>query len=176
MTLKRVLGWLGQQRPPFADTPAAGQESVWDYPRPPAIVAETRHIVVRSYELVLAESDRALRILETASAPGFYIPAEDVRMDLLKQIAAQTYCEWKGAAVYYDLNAPWGEVGQVAWRYPQPNDGFAAIANCISFYPGKVECYVNGERARSQPGGFYGGWVTADVAGPIKGAPGTAGW
>ena len=153
----------GRERPTFADTPNPGQESVWDYPRPPAIQPDERRITVRSYELLIAESSRALRVLETASAPGFYLPGG-------------SSCEWKGSAVYFDLNAPWGEVRRVGWTYPEPHPEFAAITGYIAFYPARLECYVDGERVRSQPGGFYGGWVTSDLAGPVKGAPGTEGW
>ena len=166
----------GQERPEFADSPAEGQESVWDYPRPPIIVPDARLIQVRYNELLVAETTRALRVLETASAPGFYFPSGDVRMDLLKQARGASHCEWKGAAAYFDLFASKGEIHGVAWSYPHPSPAFSAIAGYISFYPAKIECYVDGERVRPQPGGFYGGWVTSDVAGPTKGAPGTQGW
>ena len=115
-------------------------------------------------------------MLETASAPVFYLPADDVQTDLLRQAPGGSSCEWKGSAVYFDLNAPWGEVRGVGWGYPNPHPEFAAITGYIAFYPARLECYVDGERVRSQPGGFYGGWVTSDVAGPTKGAPGTEGW
>jgi uncharacterized protein (DUF427 family) len=166
----------GQVRPPFADDPEPTQESVWDYPRPPIIVSDERRVVVRFGEQLVAESFRALRLLETASAPGFYLPLADVQMNLLVEAGRRSVCEWKGTARYFDLRTDAACIPLVAWRYPQPPAPYVAIADCLSFYPGKVECYVDGERVRPQPGGFYGGWVTADIAGPVKGAPGTAGW
>ena len=166
----------GRERPPFADTPGTGQESVWDYPRPPTIQPDERHVVVRSYELLVAESNRTLRVLETASAPTFYLPAEDVRGELLQRTSGGSVCEWKGAAVYFDLNAPWGEVRGVGWSYPHPRSEFAALAGYIAFHPARLECELDDERVRPQPGGFYGGWVTSDLAGPVKGAPGSEGW
>jgi len=168
--------YRGQERPKFAEMPGPGQESVWDYPRPPAIEPDTRRIRVISGELLVANSTRALRILETASAPGFYIPAEDVRMDLLRPTSGDSYCEWKGQATYYDLLATPNTVEHVGWSYLKPLLDFSAIAGCIAFYPAKVECYVGDERVQPQPGGFYGGWVTSDIVGPIKGAPGTSSW
>ena len=166
----------GSVRPAFADTPEPRQESVWDYPRPPAVEDDVRRIVVRSYELLLAESTRALRVLETASAPGFYLPPEDVSGELLKRGAGESFCEWKGAAEYLDLDAPWGELAGVGWSYPNPSKPFSAIAGYIAFYPSKVQCFVDGERVQPQQGGFYGGWVTSEIAGPVKGGPGTHGW
>jgi uncharacterized protein (DUF427 family) len=166
----------GQVRPPFADNPEPAQESVWDYPRPPIIVLDERRVVVRVGEQLVADSFRALRLLETASAPGFYLPLADVEMNLLIEAGHRSVCEWKGAARYFDLRTDTARIPLVAWRYPRPPAQYDVIADCVSFYPHKLECYVDGERVRPQPGGFYGGWVTADIAGPVKGTPGTAGW
>ena len=166
----------GQKRPPFAIEPGQGQESVWDYPRPPIIVPDEREVVVRVGDDIVAESARALRLLETASAPGFYIPVADVRMELLSESTHRSSCEWKGTAHYFDLRTNAAGIPLVGWRYPVTPDGYLAIADCVSFYPQKLECYVDGERVEPQPGGFYGGWVTADIVGPIKGAPGTSAW
>jgi len=172
------MAWIydGRHRPPFAEQPGPGQESVWDYPRPPIVVADTRSVAVRFVNFVVAESNRALRVLETASAPTFYLPPEDVRSGYLKVGRGASFCEWKGEAVYYDLVGDWGELSQVGWSYPHPSPAFQALAGYIAFYPSKLECYVDRERVRAQPGGFYGGWVTRDIAGPVKGVPGSAGW
>ena len=97
-------------------------------------------------------------------------------MEWLRKAGHRTVCEWKGTADYFDLVTPVGVVRDVAWSYPKPRPGFGAIAGLISFYPSRVDCYLDSERVASQPGGFYGGWVTADLAGPIKGAPGTGEW
>ena len=165
--------YAGQQRPPFAREPADGQESVWDYPRPPCIVADPRQVRVCVGAVELANSQQTFRILETASPPTFYLPLSDVFKERLVAFAGSSFCEWKGAARYWGLE---GGAQPLAWSYPEPSAEFAAIGDCVSFFPGRVECYVNGERVRPQPGGFYGGWVTDEIAGPFKGEPGTGHW
>lgn len=167
----------GSERPAFADEPGRGQESVWDYPRPPALRADTRRIQVKYGELDIADSTRALRVLETASPPTFYLPPGDIDAGLLVRNSTRpSFCEWKGEAGYYDLDTPDGGLADVAWSYPNPRAPFAALTGYFSFYPGKVQCYVDGERVRPQPGGFYGGWMTSEIVGPVKGEPGTASW
>lgn len=159
-------------------TPAApGQESVWDYPRPPRVEPDTRHVVVRFGGEVVADTRRAVRVLETSHPPVFYIPPEDVRIELLESNGQQTWCEFKGDAHYYDLVVD-GKVSEsAAWCYPEPRAGYEAIQHGIAFYPGRVdECTVDGERVTPQAGGFYGGWITSEIVGPFKGDPGTSGW
>ncbi|MEL7451111.1 MAG: DUF427 domain-containing protein [Pseudomonadota bacterium] len=165
--------YTGKERPPFANAPAAGQESVWDYPRPPRLESDERRVVVRSGDLVIADTTGAVRVLETASPPTFYLPPEDVHMDRLAAVGGQSFCEWKGAARYWALA---GSDEAVGWSYPQPSAAFAALRDYLSFYPGRVACFVDEERVRPQPGGFYGGWVTDEIAGPVKGEPGTGHW
>jgi uncharacterized protein (DUF427 family) len=127
--------------------------------------------------LELAVSDRALRVLETAGAPCWYLPREDVRTDLLENANYRTECEWKGSADHYDLVAGGRRSRRAAWSYAAPLPGYDAIADRIAFYPDRVDAAtVDGERALAQPGGYYGGWVTADVVGPFKGEGGTEGW
>jgi uncharacterized protein (DUF427 family) len=165
-------------RPPTAIPPGAGQESVWDYPRPPAVSPSARHVRVEHGGEVIAESTRALRVLETAGAPVWYLPRDDVRMDLLRAVPGrQTTCEWKGRASYFDIAVGDSIAPRAAWTYDQPLPGYEAIAGHIAFYAGRVDAAtVDGKRVRPQPGGFYGGWVTDDVVGPFKGEPGTEGW
>jgi uncharacterized protein (DUF427 family) len=153
--------------------PAAGQESVWDYPRPPALVASDRHVVVRAGNVLVAETRAAYRVLETSHPPTWYLPRADVRPGVLRPSRARsTWCEWKGAATYWDVL----DEQAVAWSYEQPAPGFERIAGYVTFYPSRLECEIDGERVEPQPGGFYGGWITADVVGPFKGGPGTLGW
>lgn len=169
--------WTGQQRPPFADLPEAGQESVWDYPRPPRLELDHRQVAVYVGKRVLADTRRAIRVLETASPPTFYLPPEDIDHDLLRTATGGSACEWKGRARYWSVRLPDGDVlAAVGWSYPEPPEKFAAIAGWLSFYPGRLHCEVDGERVRSQPGGFYGGWMTHEIAGPVKGLPGTGHW
>ena len=157
--------------------PGPGQESVWDYPRPPRVepVRERIRVVVDGVEI--ADSRGAMRVLETAGAPVYYIPPRDIRMDLMRTTTYQTFCEWKGAATYYSLTSPSREIPDIAWSYPDPNPGYEEIRDHLAFYAWKVdEAWVGDELATPQPGHFYGGWVTSRVVGPFKGGPGTAGW
>jgi uncharacterized protein (DUF427 family) len=169
--------WTGQQRPPFADEPAPGQESVWDYPRPPRLQADSRQVTVRVDGHLLVDTRRAIRVLETASPPTFYLPPDDIDQTVLRAAADGSACEWKGRARYWSVLSPDGAVLEaVGWSYPEPTAAFAAIAGWLSFYPGRLHCEVDGERVQPQPGGFYGGWVTREIAGPVKGLPGTGHW
>lgn len=158
-----------------------GEESVWDYPRPPEVRdAPARARVLFAGE-TLADSTRALRIVETAGAPVYYFPPEDVARHMLEETGALSVCEWKGAAFYYDAVAGERRSRDAAFSYPDPLDdlgcGFDRIAGWFGFYPGRVDaCYVGEETAAPQPGEVYAGWVTPDIKGPIKGAPGTQGW
>lgn len=167
--------YTGQERPAFAEEPAPGQESVWDYPRPPALVNSDALVEVRSGDLLLARSSACLRVLETASPPTYYIPAQDVDWSTLVRIGDSSFCEWKGTATYWALSSN-PTAGGVAWSYANPNERFAAVDGCVSFYPGLVDCRVNSEQVQPQPGKFYGGWVTKGVTGPFKGEPGTGHW
>jgi uncharacterized protein (DUF427 family) len=165
----------GKKRPAFAVEPLPGQESVWDYPRPPALVDFTLPVEVRYGEHIIARSDRCKRVLETASPPTIYIPPDDIMPGALIRVAGNSFCEWKGAAVYLGLaDAP--DSPAVAWTYPEPGAAFAPIRDWVCFYPGRIECYIADERVRPQEGGFYGGWVTDSIAGPWKGSPNTGGW
>jgi uncharacterized protein (DUF427 family) len=169
-------GWThrGRSRPPFAEQPGAGQESVWDYPRPPAIVPDARRIEVRDPAGgLVARTTRSIRVLETSHPPAFYLPPEAIVDGALVPTAGSSHCEWKGRAAYLALP---GRGRPVAWRYPDPYEAFAVYAGWVAFYPDRVDCTVDGEAVQAQPGGFYGGWITADVVGPFKGGPGTSGW
>ncbi len=152
--------------------PQPGQESVWDYPRPPRIEPTTRRIRVVLGGQVLVDSTRALRVLETSHPPVYYVPLEDVREGALRAAARSTFCEWKGAARYFDVASGEQVAPAAAWTY---DDG--PLEGTVAFYAGPMDaCFVDDERVTPQEGGFYGGWVTSHVAGPFKGGPGTAGW
>ena len=167
--------FTGNVRPDFALTPGPGQESVWDYPRPPALQPSNEQIDVDVDGVPLASSRSTLRVLETSHPPTYYIPAADVNWPALLDISRHTFCEWKGTANYFSLaRTASGEA--VAWQYRDPTGSFAAIDGHVSFYPARVCCKVNGEQVRPQPGLFYGGWVTHRVVGPFKGEPGTQHW
>ena len=157
--------------------PGAGQESVWDYPRPPRVEAVPERIRVVVDGVTIADSTRALRVLETAGPPVYYVPPADVRLDLLSPSPHGTVCEWKGDASYFTLELPGRLIHNVAWSYRAPLPGYEAIRDHLASYAGLVdEAWVGDERATPQPGRFYGGWVTSRIVGPFKGEPGSSGW
>jgi uncharacterized protein (DUF427 family) len=166
----------GGERPDFARPPGEGQESVWDYPRPPALVGDVREVVVSLGGVEIARSRRSLRVLETASPPTFYLPPEDVRREFFKPATDSSFCEWKGQATYWDVDVRQAKEQRLAWSYPNPFRDAADLAGYFSFYPARADCWVDGEEVRAQVGGFYGGWVTDEIVGPFKGEPGTGGW
>ena len=168
--------YTGRERPPFAEEPGPGQESVWDYPRPPRLEPVEALVEVKAGSVVIASTRHALRIVETASAPTVYVPPLDVDASFLEAAGGLSRCEWKGEATYWTVVVGNTRLERVAWSYPDPFAPYEAIADHLSFYPAHLECFVDGERVRPQPGGFYGGWVTDGIAGPIKGEPGSGGW
>ena len=157
--------------------PGPDQESVWDYPRPPALEPEDRRVRVVFHDTTIADTTNALRVLETSHPPVYYLPSEDVATEHLERESRTTMCEFKGRAVYYTLAVGDRLVQSAAWGYPNPTDRFAALEDYVTFYASKVDaCYVGDEKARAQEGDFYGGWITDDVVGPFKGGTGTTGW
>ncbi len=157
--------------------PALGQESVWDYPRPPRLEPTDKLVVIEFAGERIAETRGAYRVLETSHPPTYYIPPDDIRREFLVPSNLSTYCEFKGRASYWTLVIGNRRSENVGWYYQVPTPAFAAIKDYVAFYPSRVDaCFVNGERVRSQEGDFYGGWITQDIVGPFKGGPGTAGW
>jgi uncharacterized protein (DUF427 family) len=158
-------------------SPGPGQESVWDYPRPPRCEPSRRRVRVVFAGRVVADSLRAFRVLETSHPPVYYVPPADCDMTALVPVEGESYCEFKGMASYYDLRVDDQTSPRAAWYYPSPTAGFAALADHIAFYPGRVDrCMLDEETVMPQEGDFYGGWITADIVGPFKGLPGTSGW
>lgn len=155
-----------------------GQESVWDYPRPPRLEASDRHLQVVHGGVVVADTRSAWRVLETSHPPVYYLPPEDVRMDLLEPVdGASSSCEWKGRASYFDVKAGERTAPRAAFRYDAPVPGFEPIAGHVAFYAAALDrCTVDREVVQPQPGSFYAGWITNHVVGPFKGGPGTMGW
>lgn len=157
--------------------PGPGQESVWDYPRPPRLELTDRYIQIIFNGIVIADTRRAFRVLETSHPPVYYIPPKDIRMEYLAAGAGRSFCEWKGEARYYTVEVDGRRAENVGWYYPRPTPDFVAIKDHVAFYAAPMDaCLVDGERARPQPGNFYGGWITNDVVGPFKGEPGSMGW
>lgn len=164
-------------RHPVPIPPAPGQESVWDYPRPPRVEPSPDRVTIRLGGRVVAETTRALRVLETSHPPVYYVPESDFGEGVLVPTRGTTWCEFKGKASHFDVSAGGVVVHRGAWHYPNPRAGFEPLVGMIAVYPGKMEsCQVGDEIVRAQEGGFYGGWVTSTIVGPFKGGPGTLGW
>ena len=159
------------------EVPGPGQESVWDYPRPPRLEPFAGRLRVVFAGEVVAETTRGFRVLETSHPPVYYFPREDVRMDRMRSTPGGSFCEFKGRAEYWSIVVGDKVAREAAWSYPEPTAAFAPIRDALAFYAGRVDaCWVDDEQATPQPGGFYGGWVTTGVVGPFKGGPGTMGW
>ncbi|WP_448624821.1 DUF427 domain-containing protein [Geodermatophilus sp. URMC 64] len=159
------------------DPVGPGQESVWDYPRPPSAVVTPRHVVVELGGRVVADTTRAVRVCETSHPPVYYVPRADVVEGVLQRAEGTSWCEWKGAATYWDAVVGGRRVPAVAWSYERPTAGYELLRGAVAFYPGRVDrALVDGEVVRPQPGDFYGGWITDEVVGPFKGGPTTLGW
>ena len=157
--------------------PGPGQESVWDYPRPPRLEPCPKLIRVEFGGKIVAESRRSIRVLETSHPPVYYIPPEDVDPTFLVASARSSFCEWKGRASYVSLSVGDRRSREAAWKYPNPTPAFVAIRDYLAFYPSRVDaCSIDGVAVEAQPGDFYGGWLTPDIVGPFKGGPGTMGW
>lgn len=157
--------------------PLPGQESVWDYPRPPSIVGDSRRIIVEYNREVVADSIKAVKVLETSHPPVFYIPGSDIDLAYLYPTTSTSWCEFKGRAAYWTVAVGEREAIDSVWGYPTPVETHAELAGRFAFYPSKMDrCTVDGIVVESQQGDFYGGWVTPEVVGPFKGAPGTRGW
>jgi len=152
-------------------------ESVWDYPRPPRVEASRDRVTVRHRDQLLIDTTNALRVLETSHPPTFYLPLAEFAPGVLVPVEGQTYCEFKGAASYYDVHIGGDVIARAAWTYLDPSPRYRELLGMVSLYPGRLEdCSVAGEKVLAQPGDFYGGWITSWITGPFKGGPGTMGW
>ena len=162
---------------PKPDPVRPGQESVWSFPRPAIAEPTAAHVVIEHRGVRVADTRRAVRVLETSHPPSYYIPPEDIAPGLLRPAQGRSVCEWKGEAVYWDVVLADGTLPRVGWSYPSPTPGFAILKNHVAFYPAPFDrCSVDGETVTPQPGRFYGGWITSGVAGPFKGVPGSDWW
>ena len=164
-------------RHPKPDHVRAGQESVWGYPRPPRVEHVDRRVVVRLGGAVIIDTTDVVRVLETSHPPVYYLPMADFADDSLTDGEGSSFCEFKGAARYLDVRGGDLVRPRTAWNYPHPSPGFESLADRVALYPAMMDrCTLDGETVQAQPGGFYGGWITSDIAGPFKGVPGSMGW
>lgn len=157
--------------------PKPGQESVWDYPRPPRVEVTKKEIKIIFNKVTIVNSVNAKRVLETSHPPVYYLSQTDILMQHLFISSGSSFCEWKGEAIYYSLEVNGKRLEKVAWSYPNPTNRFEIIKDHLAFYAYPMDaCLVEGELVTPQPGNFYGGWITSDIVGPFKGGPGSWGW
>ena len=171
--------WFEPGRPPTPqrDPVGPGEESVWDYPRPPRVEPVSKRVRVELGGRTIADTTRAFRVLETSHPPNYYVPPDDVDRSVLEPAGGGSICEWKGPAKYWTAVVGDRRAERAVWCYPDPFDEFAALAGYFCFYCAPFDaCWVGEHRATPQPGGFYGGWVTPEIKGPIKGGPGSSFW
>lgn len=163
-------------RPP-PDQAGPGQESVWAYPRPAIAEPSAAHIVIEHAGVIVANTRASIRTLETSHPPSYYIPTADIAPGVLRRAIGSSFCEWKGAAIYWDVVIGDIVLPRVGWSYPTPSSAFALLRDHVAFYAGPFDgCSVDGQMVVPQPGDFYGGWITSKLAGPFKGVPGSRGW
>lgn len=164
-------------RRPVPIPPKPGEESVWDYPRPPRVEETSERVTVRLGGRVIAQTTEAVRVLETSHPPQYYLPMSSFDPGVLSPGRGVTWCEFKGKALYLDLSVEDRIVLRGGWHYPRPRTGFEQLVGMVALYPGLMDsCQVGDETVVPQEGGFYGGWITSRIVGPFKGGPGTMGW
>lgn len=157
--------------------PGPGQESVWDYPRPPRLEPTVERVLIEFGGVVIADSTNSVRVLETSHPPVYYVPIDDFIPGALAPAEGSSLCEYKGMATYYDVVSGQRRAPRAGWTYPTPTPGFEALQTRVAIYPGAMDrCLIDGEVVKAQEGDFYGGWITSRIVGPFKGAPGTWGW
>jgi uncharacterized protein (DUF427 family) len=157
--------------------PKKGQESVWDYPRPPRLETTIKEVKIVFNKIIIAQSTNVKRVLETSHPPVYYIPQKDILMEYIINVGGGSFCEWKGAAIYYSVIVNDKKAEKCAWSYPRPTKNFELIKDHLAFYAAPMDaCFVAEELVIPQPGNFYGGWITSDIVGPFKGEQGSWGW
>ena len=161
----------------ISDPTGPARESVWSYPRPAVAEPSRRRLRIVHRDVVIADTRRGVRTLETSHPPSYYFPMDEIAPFVLRPSRRRSVCEWKGEAIYFDVLVNGETLRDVAWSYPDPNSAFRSLRDHVAFYAGPFDgCFVDDERVTSQPGNFYGRWITSDVSGPFKGAPGSLFW
>jgi uncharacterized protein (DUF427 family) len=157
--------------------PGPGQESVWDYPRPPRLEPSGEHIQVVFNGVTIADTHAAMRMLETSHPPVYYIPPADVLMPYFTPTRHRSFCEFKGQASYFTIEVGDRRAENAAWCYANPVQMYLPMKDYLAFYPALMDaCSIDGEPIQAQEGDFYGGWITSKIVGPFKGGTGTWGW
>jgi uncharacterized protein (DUF427 family) len=163
---------------PRPDTAGLNRESVWSYPRPAIAESCAVHLMIKHRGVIVADTRRSIRTLETSHPPSYYVPPDAIARGVLRRAEGSSLCEWKGAAVYWDVLIDDLVVPRAGWSYPDPSPRFAMLRDHhVAFYAAPFDCCsIDGETVVPQPGQFYGGWITSGVVGPFKGVPGSAHW
>ena len=162
---------------PRPDPAGPGQESVWAFPRPAIAQPTSSHILIEHQGRVIADTRSSFRTLETSHPPSYYIPRSAIAPDTLRRSSGSSFCEWKGAATYWDVIVGEVVLPRVGWSYANPTPAFESLRDHLAFYAAPFDrCSVDGDTVIPQPGDFYGGWITSRVVGPFKGTPGSRGW
>lgn len=162
---------------PVADAIEPGQESVWDYPRPPRIERIDRAVTIELGGRLILDTTDVVRVLETSHPPVYYLPIADFAEGSLVPAEGSSFCEFKGTARYFDVHGADAVVERAAWNYPSPFPGYELLTDRVAVYAQAMDrCTVDAETVVPQPGAYYGGWVTSWIAGPFKGVPGSTGW
>ena len=152
-------------------------ESVQDYPRPPLLEPVAHRITIDFGGVRIAETNAAWRVCETHHAPTYYLPQTAFSQVDFLPAPGISFCEWKGQARYVSFRTGHTTAPRCAWVYDRPTARFAPIAGYYAVYPETMDmCSVAGCSVLPQPGSFYGGWVTSNLSGVIKGGPSTEGW
>lgn len=168
---------MSHRLPVTPDPLREGQESVWDYPRPPRAERVSSRVTIELSGAVIVDTTDVVRVLETSHPPVYYVRESDFAPGSLRPASGSSFCEFKGRAAYFDVVSGREVRERAAWGYPAASGGFAELQGRVAVYArGMDRCTVDGETVEPQPGGFYGGWVTSWVAGPFKGIPGSMGW
>jgi uncharacterized protein (DUF427 family) len=150
---------------------------VADFPRPPAIEPVHRRIRIVLGGETVADAPGGWRILETTHPPTYYVARAAFAAGSLTDSNRTSFCEWKGLAGYVSVSGGGRTERDAGWTYPGPNPAYAALRDHVAVYAGRMDaCFLDDEQVTPQPGGFYGGWITADLIGPFKGGPGTQFW
>jgi uncharacterized protein (DUF427 family) len=122
-------------------------EQIFGHPKDPYhridILASSRHVRIRQGGVLLAESRRPMLLFETGLPVRYYLPAEDVRTDLLEPSDSHTRCPYKGVASYYSVGAGGVLSSDLAWYYPDPMPEAARIRGLVCFYNDRVELEVS---------------------------------
>lgn len=159
------------------EIPGPGQESVWDYPRPPRVEPEAQRVTITLGGVRIVDTMHAMRVLETSHPPVYYVPRSDILDGVLERASGDSWCEFKGRAKYLSVRGGEEIAVRAAWYYPTPTPGFEQLSDLVAIYPSMVdECTVGEDVVTAQEGDFYGGWITPRIVGPFKGGAGTLGW